>query len=46
MRKPSRYFWSRAETVARAALGGYVYAPVGLATHYHTFAVHPIGPTV
>lgn len=41
MRKPSRYFWSRAETVARAALGGYVYAPVGLATHYHTFAVHP-----
>jgi len=41
MRKTSRYFWSRAETVARAALGGYVYAPVGLATHYHTFAVHP-----
>ena len=41
MRKPSRYFWSRAETVARAALSGYVYAPVGLATHYHTFAVHP-----
>ncbi|MBB3955835.1 cell wall hydrolase [Novosphingobium sediminicola] len=41
MRKPSRYFWSRAETVARAALAGYVYAPVGLATHYHTFAVHP-----
>lgn len=41
MRKPSRYFWSRAEAVARAALGGYVYAPVGLATHYHTFAVHP-----
>ncbi|WP_292689963.1 MULTISPECIES: cell wall hydrolase [unclassified Novosphingobium] len=41
MRKPSRYFWSRAEAVARAALAGYVYAPVGLATHYHTFAVHP-----
>lgn len=41
MRKTSRYFWARAETVARAALGGYVYAPVGLATHYHTFAVHP-----
>jgi len=27
--------------VARAALAGSVYAPVGLATHYHTFAVHP-----
>lgn len=42
LRKPSRYFWNRAETVARAALAGYVYAPVGLATHYHTFAVHPV----
>lgn len=40
-RKPSQYFWQRAENVARAALAGYVYAPVGLATHYHTFAVHP-----
>jgi hypothetical protein len=40
-RKPARYFWQRAETVARAALAGYVFAPVGLATHYHTFAVHP-----
>ncbi len=40
-RKPSQYFWSRAENVARAALGGFVYAPVGLATHYHTFAIHP-----
>jgi spore germination cell wall hydrolase CwlJ-like protein len=40
-RKPSQFFWQRAENVARAALAGYVYAPVGLATHYHTFAVHP-----
>ena len=40
-RPPSRYFWDRAEKVARAALSGYVFAPVGLATHYHTFAVHP-----
>ena len=40
-RVPSRYFWLRAENVARAALAGYVYRPVGLATHYHTIAVHP-----
>ena len=40
-RVPSRLFWERATRVARDALAGYVYAPVGLATHYHTFAVHP-----
>ena len=40
-RVPNRLFWERAANVARAALAGYVYAPVGLATHYHTFAVHP-----
>lgn len=40
-RMPVRLFWLRAENVARAALGGYVFAPVGLATHYHTAAVHP-----
>ena len=40
-RVPSRFFWERARSVALAALAGYVYAPVGLATHYHTFAVHP-----
>jgi hypothetical protein len=34
-------FWLRAENVARMALSGYVHAPVGLATHYHTIAVHP-----
>ncbi len=40
-RVPNRMFWMRAENVARSALSGYVYAPVGLATHYHTIAVHP-----
>jgi Cell Wall Hydrolase len=40
-RKPSAFFWRRAEYVALAALAGYVYSPVGLATHYHTIAVHP-----
>ena len=40
-RMPNRLAWLRAENVARAALAGFVYAPVGLATHYHTFAVHP-----
>ncbi|MDE1916152.1 MAG: cell wall hydrolase [Sphingomonadales bacterium] len=41
LRPRSAYFWDRARQVARAALAGYVFAPVGLATHYHTFAVHP-----
>ena len=27
--------------MARAAFAGDVYAPVGLATHYHTLDVHP-----
>ncbi len=40
-RVPSRMFWLRAENVARAALAGYVYRQIGLATHYHTIAVHP-----
>ncbi|WP_404482238.1 cell wall hydrolase [Novosphingobium sp. BL-52-GroH] len=40
-RHPQRLFWDRAETVARDALAGYVYAPVGLATHYHTVQVSP-----
>lgn len=40
-RVPNRLFWLRAETVARAALSGYVYAPIGLATHYHTVQIHP-----
>lgn len=40
-RVPSRMFWQRAQNVAIAALAGFVYSPVGLATHYHTVQVHP-----
>ncbi|WP_156841560.1 cell wall hydrolase [Novosphingobium aquimarinum] len=40
-RKPSPMFWYRARAVADAALAGAVFAPVGLATHYHTVQVHP-----
>jgi hypothetical protein len=40
-RRPVAQFWDRARRVAADALAGYVYAPVGLATHYHTSAVHP-----
>jgi len=40
-RKPAKLWWDRAAKVARAALAGKVYAPVGLATHYHTVQIHP-----
>ena len=40
-RTPSRTGWARAARTAGAALAGYVYMPVGLATHYHTYAVTP-----
>ena len=33
--------WETARQVARAALSGFVYGPVGLATHYHTTAIRP-----
>ena len=33
--------WAIAAAIARAALGGSVYAPVGSATHYHTTAILP-----
>jgi len=33
--------WERARQVAAQALAGFVYAPVGTATYYHTTAVHP-----
>lgn len=33
--------WVRARRIAQDALAGHVYAPVGLATHYHTLAVRP-----
>ncbi len=41
IRMPSRDGWVRASRVARAALAGYVHAPVGLATFYHTPQVNP-----
>lgn len=40
-RTPARMWWLRARDVAEAALAGQVYAPAGLATHYHTSAVNP-----
>jgi len=33
--------WERAERIARAALGGSVYRPVGLALNYHTTSIRP-----
>jgi hypothetical protein len=33
--------WDRARRIAASALSGSVYRPVGLATHYHTTAIHP-----
>lgn len=41
-RMPAAAAWARARRVAQEALSGRVYAPVGLATHYHTLAVHPL----
>ena len=40
-REPDAEGWRRARTVAEAALAGYVYAPVGWATHYHADYVLP-----
>ncbi len=40
-RVPARTAWVRAARAAGMALAGYVFAPVGLATHYHTYAVTP-----
>jgi hypothetical protein len=40
-RVPSRGGWARATATAAMALGGYVQPKVGLATHYHTYAVTP-----
>ncbi|WP_244501425.1 cell wall hydrolase [Sphingomonas gellani] len=40
-RVPEPTALTRAARVAAAALAGFVYAPVGLATHYHTYAVTP-----
>ncbi len=40
-RAPAREYWLRAQQVAAAALDGEVFAPVGMATFYHTYAVTP-----
>jgi spore germination cell wall hydrolase CwlJ-like protein len=40
-RAPMPALWQRARQVAEAALGGYVYSPVGWATHYHANYVVP-----
>lgn len=40
-RIPSKPQWNRALHIAAAALNGSVFAPVGEATHYHTYAVTP-----
>ena len=40
-RLPARKGWDKALRIAGQALAGYVFAPVGLATHYHTYAVTP-----
>jgi len=40
-RAPMAAHWGRARQVAEAALNGYVYAPVGWATHYHANYVVP-----
>ncbi len=40
-RTPSSAAWTRARTIASAAIGGAVFRPVGLATHYHTDWVVP-----
>jgi hypothetical protein len=40
-RTPGGAPWARAQRIARAALTGEVYAPIGLATHYHTHWVAP-----
>jgi len=40
-RMPAAAAWARARRIAQEALAGRVYAPVGLATHYHTLAVRP-----
>jgi len=40
-RPPAPAVWLRARRIAARALAGEVFAPVGLATHYHTYAVTP-----
>lgn len=42
LRAPSRSGWARARRIAAELLSGQSFAPVGMATHYHTHAVNPI----
>jgi spore germination cell wall hydrolase CwlJ-like protein len=41
-RRPSDATWARLQSLSRSMLGGAVYAPVGLATHYHANYVLPV----
>lgn len=40
-RVPSPVLWENAQAVARRALSGFVFKPVGVATHYHANYVSP-----
>ncbi|GIX20397.1 MAG: hypothetical protein KatS3mg120_2073 [Erythrobacter sp.] len=40
-RRPGGASWAQARRIAAEALAGSVYAPIGLATHYHTLWVRP-----
>ena len=40
-RVPMKAAWDRARRAAARALAGYVFPGVGMATHYHTYAVTP-----
>ena len=42
LRAPERSYWLRARAIAAAALGGAVFQPVGMATHYHANYVVPV----
>ncbi len=42
LRVPSAAGWARARRIAGEALAGRAFAPVGMATHYHTHAVNPV----
>jgi spore germination cell wall hydrolase CwlJ-like protein len=45
LRAPDPKIWARAQQVAAAALSGFVFKPVGLATHYHADYVVPYWAT-
>ena len=40
-REPVPAIWANAQAVAKRALGGFVFKPVGVATHYHADYVSP-----